>query len=46
VGEKQVMFVLLGTSVAGRKKEGREPRRNAGGKLPPTLRRKGKDRGK
>lgn len=45
-GEKQVIFVLLGKSVVGRKKEGRGAKRNAHGKLPLTLWRKGKDRGK
>ncbi|XP_074703765.1 CST complex subunit TEN1 isoform X4 [Strix aluco] len=46
VGEKQVIFVLLGKSIPGRKKKGRGPERNAHRKLPLTLWRKGKDRGK
>lgn len=36
-GDKQMTFVLLGKSMAGRKKEGTEPMRNAHGKRPLTL---------
>lgn len=44
VGEKEVIFVLLGKSILGRKKEGRGPKKNAHRKLPLTLWRKRKER--